>query len=367
MIDLVVNGGTEIGKAVYSAMDLAGFASNLALNYSLAGDITLPDNWADGPTAYTGKFYGNGYTIDNLKFTAITTQSMGLFKTVGPGAELRDFTLVVVPASSPPSIPGNLQFGGVVGNIAAAAGTATISGVTITGTLALGALSAQGFVYVGGIIGELNALVTTTLIIENCVSSLNISLGNLGSLVKDAISVGGLVGNEYRGTINLRDSYSSGDITVIHGSNAATRVGGLIGFLNNVVTTTMTVDHCYSTSSITSTHTNATGAHQVGGLVGGMTIATHKLNTSVALNPSIVATGGTLAVNRAVGSQGAGVISNVYALSDAADGAANGVQGLAKTETQLRTASIWTGDLSFNGTRDVWDFSGLATGWPVHK
>jgi hypothetical protein len=324
-----------------------------------------------GPNGYQGKFYGNGYTIE-LKYTGTITGAadvnLGLFNSLASTAELRDFTLLVVPSDPPITITTKVRFGGVVGNALAGA-NATISNVTVTGTLAIGAITTTGqWLYIGGMIGELNPGAAGGVItIENCVSSLNISAGALGSLTQETaggIRIGGFIGRQYRGTINLRDSYSSGAITVGYGGSSALSVGGLIGYLDAAASTN--IEHCYSVSPITSTH-SAAGVHQVGGLIGVMMGANNKLNTSAALNPPIVATGGTQSLGRAVGSPGSGVISNVYALSAAGDGAANGAQGLAKTEGVLRTATTWTSDLGFNSTRNVWDFSSLTSGWPVRK
>jgi hypothetical protein len=361
-IALSVNCGTGVGKAVFSPSDLQGFQSDVNANYSLADDITLPDDWAGGPEGYKGKFYGNGYTISNLKFTGnITNENLGLFKSLANNAELHDFTVVVVPSSPLPTIGSSVRFGGVIGNVTS--GTALISGVTITGTLALG-VKTTGYLYIGGIIGELSASAAVTLTIENCVSSLDILAESLGNNGFNGLSVGGLVGRQQSQTLIIRDSYSSGDIKIVYGGGDGIYVGGLVGYVASGPN--LTVEHCYSTSTITSTY-GGTATHNVGGLLGMMTWSSVTLTNSVALNPAITATGGTLSKNRAVGAYSAGTISNVYALSTDGDGAANNAQGLAKTETELRTAATWTTDLGFNTTRDVWDFSGLAAGWPKLK
>jgi hypothetical protein len=238
-------------------------------------------------------------------------------------------------------------------------GSVKISGVTVTGTLSIGEITnATIFLYIGGILGELSASSATTITIKNCVSTLNISALTLGSKSTGSygIRVGGLVGKEYNRNIIINDSYSSGNIEIVYGGVSPVSIGGLVGRIEGG---NITVEHCYSTSVINSTKTG-TGAHYVGGLIGEMGSATERLNNSVALNPSITVSGGTLAVNRAVGNLGnTALITNVYALSTmtvngntATTGAANNVNG---ADAASAAAVPWS-TLGFTETSG-WDMS----------
>jgi hypothetical protein len=354
--------GVPYGRTISNVVELRALENqaNRLHDWSVIRDIRLPDNetW-DGPNNFAGKLYGNNHTISNFKFEGNIKGDTGLFDSLTGTAELYDFTLEVVPAAAAPVLQAGVRFAGVVG--AVFDGTIKVSGVTVSGTVNMGAPDrAINLIYIGGIIGEFSSTLPCTLTIENCVSTLNINAANLGSFnVTGSICVGGLVGRCWNSTaVTLKDSYSSGTITIGYdGTTAEMAVGGLIGRLD--WTPSVTVNHCYSDSVITSAH-SAAGTHRVGGLIGYMDRGGQSLTNSVALNPTITATGGTVSVNRAVGiKNGSSSISNVYALAGmlvntnpVTGGAVNNVNG---ADAASAAAVDWSG-LGFLETNG-WDMS----------
>ncbi|MHC4691367.1 MAG: GLUG motif-containing protein, partial [Planctomycetota bacterium] len=168
---------------------------------------------------FTGVFNGNGHTISNFTYDSNNTFVTGLFRYVrGHNAEIRNLGLINpnVDAGTKNSI------GSLVG---------WLHKGTISACYAKGA-GISGGDRIGGLVGMNYG------IIHNCYSS--------GSVMGNKY-VGGLVGENFRGTIT--NSYSTGSVSGNY------RVGGLVGDNNGKIS------NSYSTAGVT-------GDDTVGGLTG---------------------------------------------------------------------------------------------------
>ncbi|MEA1979927.1 MAG: GLUG motif-containing protein [candidate division Zixibacteria bacterium] len=178
-------------------------------------------------TKFTGKYNGQGYTIDSLFIDRSGEDYIGLFGYTN-GSAIDSLGLTSV------DITGNTHTGGIVGKN----DTSSI----VSNSYSIGSVS--GSYNVGGLLGSNNYSST----ISNSYST--------GS-VSGSSSVGGLVGyNNYYSTVS--NSYSTGS-----GSGGSGSVGGLVGN-NNYYSK---ISNSYSTGSVS-------GSYNVGGLVGGNNIST---------------------------------------------------------------------------------------------
>jgi hypothetical protein len=256
--------------------------------------------------AFTGVFDGDGHTISNLTITG--GGYLGLFAYLGSGAEVRNLAVAdvnvvgsgtyvgglagynyygsITTSSSTGTVSGNSSVGGLVGrssygSITKSYSTGSVRGTgsnvgglvgynyygSITTSSSTGAVSGNSFV--GGLVGYNSYGSITTSYSTGSVSGTGSSVGGLvgsnGDLdtrpggnvthcystgaVNGALWVGGLVGNNYCGSIDM--SYSTGTV------NGNSYVGGLVGRNSYGSITTS-----YSTGTVSGTGSN------VGGLVG---------------------------------------------------------------------------------------------------
>jgi hypothetical protein len=414
-IALAITAPSQIGYRIFDANDFYNYLNNSVYrttNFALAANIDLADytgaggqpvDWV-GPSNYQGTLYGNGYTIKNLVLKP-SSRDLGLFKSVGTGARLQDFTLEVSTANPNAVYSSGLFFGGVAGTLLENAANVTIEKVTVKGELAIG--GSLSYLDVGAFVGVLEG--GTSLTIERCVSQLNIALNGGGnSNSKQFCSFGGFVGTP-GGAVTIRNSYSTGDVNVYHNlGKRMLRAGGFVGSSwsdsDRPGTSAIIIENSYAAGSIIAEKNAATDGTvyeycelSAGAMVGSVNDRSSlTIRNSAALNDSVLALCSTapetvyiapvLRANygRLVGS----VFSNAAAVSvqfenNAAlkgmklgytspgtanndDGDANGPQGAGVTAAALRNASYWTGTLGWSAS--VWDFSGLSQGkWPTLK
>jgi hypothetical protein len=244
--------------------------------FVLVNDIALTSNWDTlGLGSYfNGTLHGNGFTISNLTFNENTT-SVGLFATIS-GASITSLKFDDVTISS----MTNIDHFGVL------AGVATGAFVTLDQiTLSNATLSFNQVDYAGGLIG----LAYTTLNSDRIsIHTIDITVNGSSSVVDE--SIGGFIGEyiytgktfESRSTINetainnihitnfdadhvggvigrvsnlpdsdqlvIKNLYSNGTVSAI---NAATKLGGLIGVIENVRSSTFYLELSYGYSLIT--------------------------------------------------------------------------------------------------------------------
>jgi hypothetical protein len=384
-ITLTIADPLDIGRQVASAIDLADFSTALTVNYSLADNITLPDNWPNGPAGYTGKFYGNGYTIKNLKLLA-GTGNIGLFSSLGNGALIEDFTIEAATVGTPSL--NSLQFGAVVGAVAA---NVTIRKINVNGDFIFGDITGAN-VNIGGLVGMVTG---GTLTIDKCVSTLNINVNCTQTGNQNYTqSFGGLVSFARAATINITDSYTTGNITVWNTRDQRNLAGGLVAALAN--STNLAITRCYASGEVVvcadgrTTYTSGAGVY-TGGLFGGVREGENSsqvaITNSAALNKRVLAIATAQMNSGRIIGEIARIntlsLTNNFALKDMVTGSTDAAypgtsvvgdadtsEGLGKTAGtgtgELRNAATWTSELGFSA--DVWDFTPLSSGgWPVLK
>jgi hypothetical protein len=399
------------GRTISNATELYNLTlpENSAESWSVIADITLPDDaeW-NGPGGFSGAFYGNGHTI-SLTLTR-TSGSEGLFSSLGAGALIENFTLNVATSEALKNSLSieSMSFGGVVGKIE---NTATISKVTVRGTLEFNnyATSSTVGLQLGGLVGQVGFNVNG-LDIEKCVSEVNITIKNVSNNAPNTHGYGGLIGVSH-GRVNIRDCYTTGNIQITTNKNLFIGAGGLIGSVgssnSHSVPWELLIHNSYASGEIVINCTGRTTwsvPPSIGGLIGMLRYA-HSITVenSAAINPKLVIVTGTgneayAKINRLYGGFSAdnyieaatftnniarrGILTGttldgtpneaVGAVLETAE--ATGLPGYGVSESALHQASTWTTQATdgagFSGlgwSTDVWDFSGVGTGWPVLK
>jgi hypothetical protein len=362
----------DAGFAVTGPDELAlmSSAAGKTLDYVLDNNIDLGTyNWTP-PTGFSGHFSGNGYTIKNLVLKK-TSGNTGLFSTILVGAVIENFTLEV---STDPTAVGGIAmtgaslFGGLVGEIYSGVGEIRIRNITVKGELHYASSSAT--FNTGGLIGDVNSANTSTLIIENCVSAIDITANN----VARNGGIGGFIGtaeSAFAGSIQIKNCYSTGNITVTgSGSGMWIRAGGIVG-LTQDNNTHIAIENCYASGSISVISSSGNSSLWVGGLVGSVRNATYKsVTNSAALNPSLTCITGitALLIGRVTGTEkDAATLTN---------NAARSTMGITITTGSTYTVNDDDGDKDGgsvavpddsddiitvlntieSGTQDVWDW-----------
>ncbi|MDR0539038.1 MAG: hypothetical protein LBG74_00825, partial [Spirochaetaceae bacterium] len=391
-----------------------GDNANRDKDFALGGDIDLSDTgtaWT-GPDGYIGHFYGNGYTIKGLMLDG-STQSVGLFRTLGDGAIVENFTLEVSTFNDQPvTVSHALFIGGLLGSISNANGSMTIKGVTVKGDIKIGVKTTATTLEVGGLIGELSQF--KEILIENCVSELNIT-ADLGDAPKSYSAFGGFMGKEWNSggqcKLTIRNSYATGNINVtgnFSSTNTNNHVfaGGFIGDeCSNTTNTEILIEQCYAAGNISIASLPETTVHSnymrgTGGFIGmiwkqgsGTNNVTIKnsaaVGSSVILNPL---SGGHATVTDS--SRFAGYALNTYNIvtfenniansgmlvgdgtsthsddSTDAQGTTKWGRGVANTTAGLKNSTTWTtaAPTGLGWSADTWDFSTVPSlGRPLLK
>jgi len=253
---------------ITTAEGLQQMNDNLTGDYALGNDIdaSATSGWNGGKgfvpigtdaTRFAGTFDGQGYTITGLYINRPTTQYVGLFGALTPGAVVKNVGLIGN------DITGDAYVGGLVGaNYGGMVDNSHATGTTTSGTGG----------EVGGLVGWNHGGT-----VQNSYTTGD-TTGNS--------NIGGVVGSNYRGTVS--NSYASGITTGING------VGGLVGANHD------TVLNSYATGNVIGTYT-------VGGLVG--------LNDGGTVSNSYATAGttGSESVGGLIGYNYEGMVDNSYA------------------------------------------------------
>ncbi|MDR0540211.1 MAG: hypothetical protein LBG74_06895, partial [Spirochaetaceae bacterium] len=397
----------EVGNRISSANEfyekLGGDGNggvDLNANYSLACNIDLTDyrdssnqpvttGWV-GPSGYQGHFYGNGYTITGLvldvSYFSGSNNKAGLFKSLGDGAVLENFTLEVsTPNNQPTVAPRSGYFGGLLAYISDATVGITVQDVKVKGNLKIACAPSAYLILFGGFFGEARDFKSITMI--RCSSEVNIEAEHCYG------PVGGFVGRMYsgsdNGSLSFTDCYASGNVTANTTSYAI--AGGFIGDVNgSTLTMAVTFERCYASGNVEVT----AGANSyAGGFIGGVPTASGCRNlyftikdcaavgTKAIVSPS---TGyGRLAGyandanntitftnNIANAAMQVGDGSTHTDDGDDAQGITKWGKGVANDTNGLRKITTWTAaaPTGLGWSTDTWDFSGLSQGkWPTLK
>ena len=219
---------------VYTANGLKEWAEAVqtdpTINCTLTADINLTGKeWTpvgNSGQTYNGTFDGQGHSITGLTINK-STMNVGLFASIAEGGTVKNLTLddVNITASS--------------SNVGAIAGEnrGIIENCSVSGSVTSSRMYSD---CVGGIVGQNNGTITGCTV-EGSVKA------------KDADSVGGIAGWNYRGTIT--DCHSSATV------EGLSRVGGIAGKSNASITA------CSSTGDVTATK-NSMDYSWAGGVVG---------------------------------------------------------------------------------------------------
>ncbi|MDR2481124.1 MAG: hypothetical protein LBD07_02370 [Spirochaetaceae bacterium] len=381
-IPLEITNANQLGSRISTPEELlAALGSSSSKNWALANDIDLDQyngNWI-GPSGYNKIFYGNGYTIKNLRLTSLTGDT-GLFTTLGNGAVIQDLVIEVSTKAGVGDRPrtGSSHFGAIVGFIGNA--TVSLKNIKVKGSLNFGAVNGSTTYYLlaGGFVGEIGN--GAVLNIENCVSELNIALQAGSQNTENTLGFGGLVGKAYENTkLTINKSYVSGDINVVHAGNKQLIAGGLVGDVADA--TKLTVTGCYVSGTVIAKNMNAgnNGNVHAGGLVGRVN-SPMEIKNSAVVSPKVVAvapsgkynngrffgavSGGSKTYSANIARKGMRTGNTEDGIENNDDGGLTTSAGLGVLLAQLKTPAPWKETLGW--TETVWNFSGLAQEkWPV--
>lgn len=230
-------GLAAIAADVNSGTDYADMTIKMSADITLTASPWTPIGTPLNP--FKGTFDGNNHTISGL-VVSTSSRSQGLFGyTVD--ADIKNL-IIANPASSGTNT--EVYDGILAGQFWVEGGTHKIENVHVTGT---GTLTG-----IYGVIGNLNVGVvygtSASAIINNCSSAVNLSGdGYMGGLISE-------IGTDTQTTLLINNCYTTGDIT-----STNNYTGGLIG--QTWTSGTLTISGCYTTGDIS-------GTTHVGGIVG---------------------------------------------------------------------------------------------------
>ena len=214
--------------AIYTVADLDNIRNNVDAdgnivgNYILMNDLDLSGiNWdpigegsplSGGSICFTGIFDGNGHTINNLTINKPDEDTVGLFGSIGDGAEIKNLGLVDV----------DIYGGDTVGAIAAY-NVGSTGNTLITNCFVTGNVAGTGNNSIGGICGAVAGSAT----ISN--SYVNVDVIGEGAFH----SVGGIAGAVIL-SAKVSNCYALGNAT------GGIYVGGIVGMSNTGI-----VENCF--------------------------------------------------------------------------------------------------------------------------
>lgn len=248
-------------QIIPNATKLNQISSNLSGNYILEYDIDLSttENYKNDSdnvfinVTFKGKLYGNGKTINGLKYA-------GLFSSIS-GAKIDNLRLTNVAISS----------SGTVGAIAqTSTGTTLLNKISVNGEIK----SANAGETIGGLVGTSSGSLTIT----NSQNYIRLVGKN------DSVEIGGFVGNSESGTLTLTKCVNYGTIE----AQKSGTIGGLVGLVNSG---TLIITNCGNTNSVMCgyTDTQTTINYIAGGIVGHL--KTSSANISKTYNSAMVKAG----------------------------------------------------------------------------
>ena len=194
-------------------------------------DLANLDVWSPIGTIanpFAGIFDGGLHSISGLYVTA-STDGIGLFAATAKGSTVQNLKVLNSYFENTTSYTGSI-IGKCAGNLVNAYSDATVS----------------GDLQVGGLIGQVYAADKTALSIENCWFA--------GNVISTDNNTGGLVGSINYGVVNMTDCLNSG---TVQGTTTKAFIGGLVGGMtadtSGDVTVAMT--RCLNTGELTKVNT----------------------------------------------------------------------------------------------------------------
>ncbi len=212
--------GIKTPQAVSTFDQLNAMRNDLAGNYYLENDITIPEgvewipigaaNSNDGnPQYFTGRIDGKGHTIRNLRISN-GGNFTGFIARLTNGAQVSNLRLENV------NIKGKTPTGGLTATMF---GGVTVENVSVTGSI-------TGESETGGISGrDVNAELNT---IRN--SYVNATITGNGA---SAVFTGGLIGLINGKAVRIENSHVCGTVKAATTNKVNNYAGGLIGAINN--------------------------------------------------------------------------------------------------------------------------------------
>ncbi len=226
----------------------------------------IPIGTASGESGYTGTFDGNGHTITMMHVEG--TEKLGLFGTLGNGANISGIVLSDNLIEAEDSTTGVQYAGGIAGYVSGnnakitdcmnvgllefpkagayfggIAGYLTETGNAVTECGNTGTVTGAGD-YLGGIVGGTGG--GTGIVIDGCYNSSTGTVTNAGKT-----QTGGILGGSISGNAIVRNSYNQGKVA---GGTGGTSVGGIAGG----VTTGTQVTGCYNAGTVTGASSEGT-------------------------------------------------------------------------------------------------------------
>ncbi len=204
----------------------AGAYYELGANINLGGNNWVPiGNFAETP--FSGHFNGNGYTVSNLKIA--NNEYAGLFGYVlnGTITKLGIKNLNINISASQSSSQSDVYVGALAGYVMGSKGTSSISEISVDDCVINIDTSAE-YLYVGGIAGYGCAKSLGKTYMTDVYASLDIVADNSTGYNY----IGSITGLLYLGSgssASIDHSYSTGSIS--SKSYHSSRVGGLVGYL----------------------------------------------------------------------------------------------------------------------------------------
>jgi hypothetical protein len=314
---------TEVGGCtqVRTAAQLQAMKNHPADSYCLladidAGSIANFTSVGNTTTPFTGRFFGNGHVIRNLKIANTTATTAGLFGRV-TGGLIQDVGLVDADVSS--SVATSL--GALAGEVS---GNARIQRVYSTGRVACPANLTS--CVNGGLIGD--AIVTE---ISDAWSSARVDGGYaLGGL----IGVGG-------GSLAVRNSYATGDVTC---SGVVCVVTG--GFMAEIINSD-SVKESFATGRVACSVCNRIGGF-IGGLFAGASV-TNVYATGAVVGGTNSQAGGLIGLNSGSSAQWCFATGSVQSGSGSSIGGLIGAVSGSPSVTQCYWDSDTSGQMSSAG------------------
>ena len=246
--------------------DLRNISRDLNGTYCLMNDIELAGDWTPIAGVFTGRLFGNGYTISNLRINRrnlATTSRIGLFA-INNGV-IKD---IIFENSRITVTTVNGNNWSYVGTIAGEARTnSNISNIIINN----GAITTSGMQDrrgVGGVVG-----------LGGNISNIktNLTITDAGQPLSKMYHIGGVTGEGGR----INNVLTNGEITVSPSNSASTLYAGGISGIGNA-TNKQTVNNAINNANITINPSNNTTTSDIGGIIGRF-----HLNTTDSLNSAI--------------------------------------------------------------------------------
>ena len=291
-----VNSGTNYsGTTVFLASDIV-FNSTLSQQFQTIGSETNP---------FTGTFYGQGYTISNLKLASSAT-NIGLF---GYSYEATIQNVVLDASCSVKGSSAN-DLGSICGycTYCTIENSVNMANVTFTGNSGsnffLGGIVSRllntgtvrncanyGYIthsgntnsgsFIGGIAGLCGGGKSSTKSIQNCA---NYGTITYGGRTGGTLRLGGVIGYSSTGAISVENCLSAGRIVNSTQAEKYNLIGSVFGYIQSG--TNITITHCLWTSDVECN--SVCGSKETGGepvisdssLISTMNVATmNEMNT----------------------------------------------------------------------------------------